>query len=146
MAELNPFAIQHIAAGVVRECSADGTIYIYNVDNNSPLTIKSWGANVKEVLSLWPANSVCLLMHDLHKIGQSAFDRPMTDMLDELYSTRPELERNIAYISPNTDIIANLFITSHLLNVNGNNRVHWKLFDSRREGINWLIKLRNERQ
>ncbi len=146
MSDLNPFTIQHIAAGLVRECSADGTLYIYNIQNNNPVTIQSWAANVKDILSAWPAKQTCLLMHDLHKIGQFPFDKPMTERLDDLYDFRPDLERYIAYVSPNKDVIVNLFITSHLLNVNGNHGAHWKLFESRREALNWLIKLRNERQ
>jgi hypothetical protein len=146
VSDLNPFTIQHIAAGVVRERSADGRLYIYNVENDNPLTIQSWATNVKEVLSAWPSQQVCLLMHDLHKIGQFPFDKSMTERLDDLYGFRPELERYIAYVSPNMDTIVNLFITSHLLNVNGNHGAHWKLYNSRREALNWLIKLRNEMQ
>jgi hypothetical protein len=144
--DLNPFTIQHIAAGVVRERSADGILYIYNIGNSAPLTIQSWITNVKEVLSTWPSEQVCLLMHDLHKISQFPFDKPMTKKLDDLYEFRPELERYIAYVSPHTDIIMDLFITSHLLNGKGNHGAHWKLYDSRREALNWLIKLRNEPQ
>lgn len=146
MSDLNPFTIQHVAAGVVRECSADGTLYIFNIQNNHIFTLQSWITNVKEVLGTWPPKQVCLLMHDLHKIGQFPLDKATTEKLDELYSFRPELERYTAYVSPNKDMIVNLFMTSHVLNVKGNHGAHWELFNSRREALNWLIKLRNESQ
>ncbi len=146
MNDLNPFTVEHIAAGVVRECSADDTLYIYNVENNNPITINKWLSSVKETISAWRPQKPCLLMHDIHKIGQFPFSRALIEQMDEIYLFRPELERYVAYVSPNGDRTENLFIISHSLNFNSKHNAHWKLFHSRREALNWLISLRNERQ
>ncbi len=146
MSDLNPFTIQHVASGVVRECSADGMLYIYNVENNNPLTINKWLSNVKEVLSDWAPQKTCLLLHDIHKFGKFPFSLSLINQMDEIYLFRPELERYVAFISHNDDRIENLFIISHSLHFNTKHNAHWKLFHSRREALNWLISLRNERQ
>lgn len=146
MNDLNPFTVEHIAPGVVRECSADDTLYIYNVENNNPLTIKKWLSDVKEVLSNWVPQKTCFLLHDIHKFGQFPFSLPLIDEMDEIYLFRPELERYVAYVSPNDDRLENLFIISHSLHFNAKHNAHWKLFHSRREALNWLIKLRSEQQ
>ncbi len=141
MSNINPFIVEHVSPGVVKERSANGKLVIFVIDNGKDETIAAWANAVKDELERWPNGHPCLFLHDLHKSGMRAFDAHMQDDFQELYQYRPDLERYVAAVLPansNADI-ARLDVMVRELKAKYTYPVHWDVFTDRKQALEWLL-------
>jgi hypothetical protein len=143
VADSHPFTVEYVAPGIVQERSADGLLYIFNVDNGYPVTIESWAEHVRTVLGWWPAQRPCSLLHDVHKLEPAALDALIWPRWADLTASRPELEQRTAFIlhgSLDADAVQRTLLERALTPPDGG-RVLWRLFLARQEALDWLAEL-----
>lgn len=140
MEAFEPFVVEHLGPGVIRERAQNGKLVIFAVDNGQDQTIAIWADAVRDTVSTWPNNMPCMMMHDLVKSGQLAFDAHMEADFKDIYEMRPDLERYVAFILPQ-DVIdtVRLDIETFQLEHYRNYTFHWAIFPDRRSALDWLI-------
>lgn len=143
LTDLNPFVIDRVAPGVVKEKSTNGLLNIFVVENGHEVTVNRWAEAVKQTLLEWTTNQPCFLLHDLHKSGRAALDAHMHEDFQALYNLRGDMERYVAFVMPQGSIdLARM--ESELLAIkekrSGTSRIHWSMFADRKEALRWLME------
>ena len=140
MESFEPFMVDHLGPGVIRERAVNGKLVIFAIDNGHDDTIATWAEAVRETLTNWKEKTPCMMMHDLVKSGQLAFDAHMEADFKEIYEMRQDLERYVAFILPQ-DVIdtVRLDIETFQLEHYRNYTFHWAVFPDRRSALDWLI-------
>jgi hypothetical protein len=142
VADGHPFTVEYVAPGIVQERSADGLLVIFNVDNGYPVTIESWAGQVASILSGWPAQHPCSLLHDVHKLEPAALEAHVWPRWAEMLAGRPELEQRTAFILPgilDTTVVQTALLERGHAPPDGG-RVLWQLFLARQEALDWLLR------
>lgn len=147
MSEINPFHVEHVTADITQEISADHRLVIFDVANSGSATMSHWVDQVKGVLTDWPADTPCLLLHDLHRSG-SSFELYMTEKFPELYVFRPHLSRQVAFVMPHAfsedqtkevESETELAVRCRELESHQKYPVRWELFHDRRSALKWIL-------
>ncbi|HVU10537.1 MAG TPA: hypothetical protein VHD90_04635 [Phototrophicaceae bacterium] len=129
------FHVEYVASGVTREWSGDRQLCVFNIDNGYQETIDAWANNVKAVLTTWPENTPCLMLHDFHKA--LGFNRYFRKRFETLFKHRPDLKRYVAVIVPD-DPIAEIIRAVITQQRSPTQAATWEVFTTRVSALAWL--------
>jgi hypothetical protein len=141
MSDFGPFVVEHVSRSVFKERSASGKLVIFHIEDGQDETIAQWASAVKDELTRWPSGHPCLLLHDLHKTGISAFGAYIRDDFQRLYQLRPDLKRYVGIVMPagSEAEIAQLDVMVRELKAKIGYPVHWEVFTDREGALAWLL-------
>lgn len=139
MLELNPLITEHISPNIMKETSADGDLVIFALKNPKGLT--EWESCATSQIARWSPDHAHFVLYDLHRAPGWMLYNHIRASFDRLYTFRPEVERYVAVILPERADLneIDLLLRVHELFVPSRYRIHWKLFDHRKDALAWLF-------
>lgn len=141
MLNVNPFSVEHVTPGVMKEISANGKLVIFTLDNGSTETIYGWVRAAQATLLAWHDQPTCFILHDFHRCGEAAVQARIHENYQELSKVRPDLPRYVAVVAPQGSSLTDtrLLIKVNELKAPSRYPIHWEVFAKRRDALKWLL-------
>ncbi|MEO8607913.1 MAG: hypothetical protein ABI690_08535 [Chloroflexota bacterium] len=139
MGSKNPYTVEHVAPGIILERSADKELIIVNVASGGQTGLAIWEKCVRALLTNWPPDIPCLLLHDLHKINAKTLKVNLRGHLENLNRFQPDMGRRAAVILPPEIDEKQFLLPETILERAHAYPIQQGFFESRRAALDWIL-------